>query len=59
MTLVATLGGLYYSYKRDKREIKEEKEIVNNVKEKNDGSTSQGREKKLQSSPPRRSIENL
>ena len=51
VTLVATLGGLYYSYKRDKREIKEEKDsqaykFVNNVKEKNDGSTSQGREKK-------------
>ena len=32
VTLVAALGGLYYSYKRDKREIKEEKVIVNNEK---------------------------
>ena len=50
--LVAALGGLFYSYKRDKGEIREEKDIVNNVKKKNDNSTFQGREKKC-------SIENL
>ena len=47
--LVAALGGSY-SYKRDKREIREENEIVNNVKKTNDDkinkSTSQGKEKK-------------
>ena len=52
VTLVATLGGLYYSYKRDKREIKEEKEN-------NDIISSQGREKKSQRDPSRCSIENL
>ena len=31
MGLVAAIGGLYYSYKKDKREIREEKEIVNKL----------------------------